>query len=105
MGNSEIYNECLVLEKDKDDECWRRKPPLVVDSQENEKSTTRGKIREIFMPALSSIMTEGKIVSWIKSESDVLSKGESAPIGAPICLLAKIASTLMEAQSSGTDFW
>ncbi|KAL1553561.1 Lta2p [Salvia divinorum] len=36
----------------------------------------RAKIREIFMPALSSTMTEGKIVSWVKSEGDVLSKGE-----------------------------
>ena len=33
------------------------------------------KIREIFMPALSSTMTEGKIVSWVKSEGDKLSKG------------------------------
>ncbi|GKV32312.1 hypothetical protein SLEP1_g40927 [Rubroshorea leprosula] len=29
------------------------------------------------MPALSSTMTEGKIVSWVKSEGDKLSKGES----------------------------
>lgn len=28
------------------------------------------------MPALSSTMTEGKIVSWVKSEGDILSKGE-----------------------------
>ncbi|CAA3006111.1 dihydrolipoyllysine-residue acetyltransferase component 4 of pyruvate dehydrogenase complex [Olea europaea subsp. europaea] len=40
----------------------------------------RAKIREIFMPALSSTMTEGKIVSWIKSEGDVLSKGESVVV-------------------------
>lgn len=38
------------------------------------------KIREIFMPALSSTMTEGKIVSWIKSEGEVLSKGESVVV-------------------------
>nr|WDA53451.1 emb3003 dihydrolipoyllysine-residue acetyltransferase component 5 of pyruvate dehydrogenase complex [Erycina pusilla] len=38
------------------------------------------KIREIFMPALSSTMTEGKIVSWIKSEGDKLSKGESVVV-------------------------
>ena len=31
-------------------------------------TVVRSKIREIFMPALSSTMTEGKIVSWIKSE-------------------------------------
>uniref|UniRef100_A0A0C9SA34 Dihydrolipoamide acetyltransferase component of pyruvate dehydrogenase complex n=1 Tax=Wollemia nobilis TaxID=56998 RepID=A0A0C9SA34_9CONI len=38
------------------------------------------KVREIFMPALSSTMTEGKIVSWIKSEGDTLSKGESVVV-------------------------
>ncbi|KAF5940201.1 hypothetical protein HYC85_021368 [Camellia sinensis] len=43
-------------------------------------STVQAKIREIFMPALSSTMTEGKIVSWIKSEGDVLSKGESVVV-------------------------
>lgn len=32
------------------------------------------------MPALSSTMTEGKIVSWVKSEGDVLSKGESVVV-------------------------
>ncbi|KMT20070.1 hypothetical protein BVRB_1g000890 [Beta vulgaris subsp. vulgaris] len=46
------------------------------------RSTTRirAKIREIFMPALSSTMTEGKIVSWIKSEGDKLSKGDSVVV-------------------------
>ncbi|PKU79395.1 dihydrolipoyllysine-residue acetyltransferase component 4 of pyruvate dehydrogenase complex, chloroplastic [Dendrobium catenatum] len=43
-------------------------------------ATVRAKIREIFMPALSSTMTEGKIVSWIKSEGDRLSKGESVVV-------------------------
>ncbi|XP_061372583.1 dihydrolipoyllysine-residue acetyltransferase component 5 of pyruvate dehydrogenase complex, chloroplastic-like [Gastrolobium bilobum] len=38
------------------------------------------KIREIFMPALSSTMTEGKIVSWIKSEGDKLAKGDSVVV-------------------------
>ncbi|GAB2291194.1 hypothetical protein Dimus_025453 [Dionaea muscipula] len=38
------------------------------------------KIREIFMPALSSTMTEGKIISWIKSEGDKLSKGDSVVV-------------------------
>jgi pyruvate dehydrogenase E2 component (dihydrolipoamide acetyltransferase) len=33
-------------------------------------------IREVFMPALSSTMTEGKIVSWQKSPGDKVSKGE-----------------------------
>ncbi|XP_030454545.1 dihydrolipoyllysine-residue acetyltransferase component 4 of pyruvate dehydrogenase complex, chloroplastic [Syzygium oleosum] len=42
--------------------------------------SVQSKIREIFMPALSSTMTEGKIVSWVKSEGDVLSKGESVVV-------------------------
>ncbi|XP_024544934.1 dihydrolipoyllysine-residue acetyltransferase component 5 of pyruvate dehydrogenase complex, chloroplastic [Selaginella moellendorffii] len=40
----------------------------------------QAKIREIFMPALSSTMTEGKIVSWMKAEGDKLSKGESVVV-------------------------
>ncbi|KAJ9554183.1 hypothetical protein OSB04_018228 [Centaurea solstitialis] len=93
-------------------------------------TTIRAKIREIFMPALSSTMTEGKIVSWIKSEGDVLSKGESvvvvesdkadmdvetfydgilaaivvpegesAPVGAPIGLLAETEAEIEEAKA------
>ncbi len=34
-------------------------------------------IREVFMPALSSTMTEGKIVSWAKSPGDKVEKGET----------------------------
>lgn len=37
-------------------------------------------IREIFMPALSSTMTEGKIVSWVKSPGDKVEKGETVVI-------------------------
>lgn len=82
------------------------------------------------MPALSSTMTEGKIVSWIKSEGDVLSKGESvvvvesdkadmdvetfydgilaaivvpegesAPVGAPIGILAETEDEIAEAKA------
>lgn len=82
------------------------------------------------MPALSSTMTEGKIVSWVKSEGDVLSKGESvvvvesdkadmdvetfydgilaaivvpegetAPVGAPIGLLAETEEDIAEAKA------
>ena len=32
---------------------------------------------EVFMPALSSTMTEGKIVSWLKSEGEEISAGEA----------------------------
>jgi pyruvate dehydrogenase E2 component (dihydrolipoamide acetyltransferase) len=34
-------------------------------------------IYEIFMPALSSTMTEGKVVSWLKSPGDKVEKGET----------------------------
>jgi pyruvate dehydrogenase E2 component (dihydrolipoamide acetyltransferase) len=37
-------------------------------------------IREIFMPALSSTMTEGKITSWLKSPGDKVEKGETVLI-------------------------
>ena len=32
---------------------------------------------EIFMPALSSTMTEGKIVEWLKQPGDKVERGES----------------------------
>jgi pyruvate dehydrogenase E2 component (dihydrolipoamide acetyltransferase) len=34
-------------------------------------------IHDIFMPALSSTMTEGKIVEWTKSPGDKVEKGET----------------------------
>ncbi|MEW6493948.1 MAG: dihydrolipoamide acetyltransferase family protein [Cyanobacteriota bacterium] len=34
-------------------------------------------IHDVFMPALSSTMTEGKIVSWVKSPGDKVEKGET----------------------------
>ena len=37
-------------------------------------------INEIFMPALSSTMTEGKIVSWVKAPGDKVEKGETVVI-------------------------
>ncbi|CAN6174280.1 unnamed protein product [Urochloa humidicola] len=89
---------------------WRRRRVAVV----------RAKVREIFMPALSSTMTEGKIVSWTAAEGDRVAKGDpvvvvesdkadmdvetfhdgivaavlvpaggTAPVGAPIALLAE----------------
>ncbi|RDX63220.1 hypothetical protein CR513_58376, partial [Mucuna pruriens] len=96
--------------------------------------SVKSKIREIFMPALSSTMTEGKIVSWIKSEGDVLSKGDSvvvvesdkadmdvetfydgilaaivvaegetAPVGAPIGLLAETEAEVAEAKAAANS--
>jgi pyruvate dehydrogenase E2 component (dihydrolipoamide acetyltransferase) len=60
----------------------RRSPGLHVPGRHRSRGATRiqAKIREIFMPALSSTMTEGKIVSWMKSEGDKLSKGESVVV-------------------------
>ncbi|MGB0562159.1 MAG: dihydrolipoamide acetyltransferase family protein [Spirulinaceae cyanobacterium] len=37
-------------------------------------------IRDIFMPALSSTMTEGKIVSWAKQPGDRVEKGETVVV-------------------------
>ncbi|NJP08156.1 MAG: 2-oxo acid dehydrogenase subunit E2 [Leptolyngbyaceae cyanobacterium RU_5_1] len=37
-------------------------------------------INEVFMPALSSTMTEGKIVSWTKSPGDRVEKGETVVV-------------------------
>ncbi|MEB3174628.1 MAG: biotin/lipoyl-containing protein, partial [Cyanobacteriota bacterium] len=37
-------------------------------------------IYDIFMPALSSTMTEGKIVSWVKSPGDRIEKGETVVV-------------------------
>jgi pyruvate dehydrogenase E2 component (dihydrolipoamide acetyltransferase) len=37
-------------------------------------------IREVFMPALSSTMTEGKIVSWVKAAGDKVEKGETVVV-------------------------
>ncbi len=37
-------------------------------------------IHEVFMPALSSTMTEGKIVSWGKSPGDKVEKGETVVV-------------------------
>ncbi|EEF35576.1 dihydrolipoyllysine-residue acetyltransferase component 5 of pyruvate dehydrogenase complex, chloroplastic [Ricinus communis] len=55
-------------------------PSFHISHAHNTRVHINAKIREIFMPALSSTMTEGKIVSWIKSEGDKLSKGESVVV-------------------------
>ncbi|KAL7587785.1 dihydrolipoyllysine-residue acetyltransferase component 4 of pyruvate dehydrogenase complex, chloroplastic [Lactuca sativa] len=114
---------------------WRfTSSPAVTFTRRTRNYTVRAKIREIFMPALSSTMTEGKIVSWIKSEGDVLSKGESvvvvesdkadmdvetfydgilaaivvpegesAPVGAPIGLLAETEAEIEEAKAKAAS--
>ncbi|CAN7102172.1 unnamed protein product [Brassica rapa subsp. narinosa] len=52
----------------------------VVFRSHRREMTVRSKIREIFMPALSSTMTEGKIVSWLKTEGEKLAKGQSVVV-------------------------
>ena len=37
-------------------------------------------IHEVFMPALSSTMTEGKIVDWVKSPGDKVERGETVVV-------------------------
>jgi len=37
-------------------------------------------INEVFMPALSSTMTEGKVVNWVKAPGDRVEKGETVVI-------------------------
>lgn len=54
--------------------------PRRIQTRTRTQTRINAKIREIFMPALSSTMTEGKIVSWIRSEGDKLSKGESVVV-------------------------
>jgi pyruvate dehydrogenase E2 component (dihydrolipoamide acetyltransferase) len=43
-------------------------------------TTPRAEIKEINMPALSSTMTEGKIVSWLMSEGDAIGKGDAVVV-------------------------
>ncbi|KAE8715329.1 Dihydrolipoyllysine-residue acetyltransferase component 5 of pyruvate dehydrogenase complex [Hibiscus syriacus] len=57
-----------------------RRTPILGSKGKSQALQVKAKIREIFMPALSSTMTEGKIVSWMKSEGDKLSKGDSVVV-------------------------
>ncbi|CAD6268145.1 unnamed protein product [Miscanthus lutarioriparius] len=54
----------------------RRRAGAPVPSSSRRRCRVEAKIREIFMPALSSTMTEGKIVSWTAAEGDRLAKGD-----------------------------
>jgi len=56
-----------------------RQQKLLV-TRRNQRVETCNAVKEIFMPALSSTMTEGKIVSWLKSEGDKITKGESVVV-------------------------
>ncbi|KAK9114899.1 hypothetical protein Syun_021696 [Stephania yunnanensis] len=111
-----------------------RRPSTRLATPTRKIPAVQAKIREIFMPALSSTMTEGKIVSWIKSEGDSLSKGDSvvvvesdkadmdvesfydgvlaaivvsegetAPVGAPIGLLAETEAEIELAKAMASN--
>ncbi|KAK9105692.1 hypothetical protein Scep_022536 [Stephania cephalantha] len=111
-----------------------RRPSTGLATPTRKIPAVQAKIREIFMPALSSTMTEGKIVSWIKSEGDSLSKGDSvvvvesdkadmdvesfydgvlaaivvsegetAPVGAPIGLLAETEAEIELAKAMASN--
>ncbi|KAG8056447.1 hypothetical protein GUJ93_ZPchr0002g23038 [Zizania palustris] len=53
-------------------QCARR---AVVASPQRWRMVVHAKIHEIFMLALSSTMTEGKIISWTVAEGDRVNKG------------------------------
>ena len=57
---------------------FRQQKPVV--ARRNQRVETCNAVKEIFMPALSSTMTEGKIVSWLKNEGDKITKGESVVV-------------------------
>ncbi|KAJ9508598.1 hypothetical protein QJQ45_012141 [Haematococcus lacustris] len=52
-----------------------RRCPLV--SSHRPSPTATRAVKEVFMPALSSTMTEGKVVSWLKNVGDKVKKGEA----------------------------
>lgn len=71
---------------------------------------TMNAVKEVFMPALSSTMTEGKIVSWLKSPGDKVKKGESIVVvesGESPILSYKIILYMFMAECalSGTHFF
>ena len=56
------------------------RPQIAVARSRRTVCQPQNAIKEIFMPALSSTMTEGKIVSWLKSPGDKITKGESVVV-------------------------
>ena len=53
------------------------------------------------MPALSSTMTEGKIVSWLKSPGDKISKGESVVVVGTYAYCLSCRDAVVAATHSG----
>jgi len=53
------------------------KPNVPVTSGSSSSTTSLYAGSEVFMPALSSTMKEGKVVSWLKSEGDQIEAGEA----------------------------
>ena len=53
------------------------KPNAALISGSSTSTTSLYGTSEVFMPALSSTMKEGKVVSWLKSEGDEIEAGEA----------------------------
>jgi len=51
--------------------------PVVRYSTSTSTSSLNAEVSEVFMPALSSTMKEGKVVSWLKAEGDEIEAGEA----------------------------
>jgi pyruvate dehydrogenase E2 component (dihydrolipoamide acetyltransferase) len=54
--------------------------PIPKDITRDQQRILGKMIHEVFMPALSSTMTEGKIVSWVKAAGDKVEKGETVVV-------------------------
>lgn len=50
--------------------------PIVTPPSTTTSSAPKPDFMEIFMPALSSTMTEGKVVDWLKNEGDTIEQGD-----------------------------
>lgn len=55
-------------------------PVAPVVATQDVSEVPKPKLSEVFMPALSSTMTEGKVVQWLKNEGDAISSGDMVMI-------------------------
>ena len=64
--------------------------PRLAVSRGRRSLQTMNAVKEVFMPALSSTMTEGKIVTWLKAPGDKVKKGESIVVveSGKYCIMA-----------------
>eukprot|EP00177_Eucheuma_denticulatum_P000102 GFKZ01000176.1.p1 GENE.GFKZ01000176.1~~GFKZ01000176.1.p1 ORF type:complete len:679 (-),score=115.49 GFKZ01000176.1:898-2934(-) len=55
-------------------------PAQSTPSNTSQPPSTKPDLAEVFMPALSSTMTEGKVVEWMKAEGDEVKVGETVMV-------------------------